>query len=158
MSGWLHLHDRVSLQQGNALSLPFSNGSFSAAYMLHVGMNVTDKSALFEEIARVLRPGARFAIYDVMLTGDGELSYPHPWAGTSATNAIASSVHYRNALNTAGFEVVSERDRRDVALEYFARQRSQLAAAGAATLGVHTLMGAPGPPPPRSPSSAQGCT
>jgi ubiquinone/menaquinone biosynthesis C-methylase UbiE len=142
LSVWLRLDDRVSLQEGNALSLPFTNGFFSAAYMLHVGMNIADKGALFAEVARVLRAGARFAIYDVMRTGDGELSYPLPWASTEATNAIASSAHYRDALSAAGFEIVSERERRDVALEYFALQRAQVAAAASAALGVHTLMGA----------------
>lgn len=142
LSGWLQLQDRVSLQEGNALSMPFADKSFSAAYMLHVGMNIADKSALFANVARVLRAGARFSIYDVMRTGDGELPYPLPWASTAATNAIASPTHYRDALSKAGFEIVSERDRRDVALDYFARQKAQAAATGPAPLGVHTLMGA----------------
>lgn len=142
LSGWLQLHDRVSLQEGNALSLPFADGFFSAAYMVHVGMNIADKGALFAEVARVLRASGRFAIYDVMRTGDGELSYPLPWSSTAATNAIASPAHYRDALSAAGFEVVSERNRRDVALDYFAQQRAQVAASGPAALGVHTLMGA----------------
>ncbi|HKS60799.1 MAG TPA: methyltransferase domain-containing protein [Xanthobacteraceae bacterium] len=141
LSGWLQLEGRVSLQQGDALALPFAPGSFTAAYMLHVGMNIADKSALFAEAARVLRTGARFAIFDVMRTGDGALSYPLPWASTAEANAIVSPRHYRDALVAAGFEIVSERERRDVALDYFARQRAQVAAAPAA-LGVHTLMGA----------------
>ena len=141
LSGWLQLEGRVSLQQGDALALPFAPGSFTAAYMLHVGMNIADKGALFAEAARVLRTGARFAIFDVMRTGDGALSYPLPWASTADTNAIVSPRHYRDALAAAGFEMVSERERRDVALDYFARQRAQVAAAPAA-LGVHTLMGA----------------
>ena len=141
LSGWLQLDGRVSLQHGDALALPFADGSFTAAYMLHVGMNIADKGALFAEAARVLRAGARFAIFDVMRTGDGALSYPLPWASTAETDAIVSPRNYRDALAAAGFEIVSERERRDVALAYFARQRAQVAAAPAA-LGVHTLMGA----------------
>ncbi|WP_439402005.1 class I SAM-dependent methyltransferase [Bradyrhizobium sp. DASA03068] len=141
LSEWLQLHDCVSLQQGNALSLPFANGSFSAAYMLHVGMNIADKSALFAEVGRVLRACARFAIYDVMRTGNGALSYPVPWASTPDADAVTSPSQYRDALSTAGFELMSDRQRRDVALEYFARQRAQVAA-GPVALGVHTLMGA----------------
>ena len=140
LSGWLHLRERVSLQQGDALALPFDDGSFSAAYMLHVGMNIGDKCALFAGIARVLRSPGRFAIYDVMRTGDGELSYPLPWSSRPETNAIASPDQYRDALSAAGFQVVSERERRDVALEYFARQRSQVES-GPPPLGVHILMG-----------------
>jgi ubiquinone/menaquinone biosynthesis C-methylase UbiE len=141
LSRWLQLEGRVSLQSGDALALPFADGSFTAAYMLHAGMNIADKSALFAGVARVLQAGARFAIFDVMRTGEGALSYPLPWASTADTNAIASPRHYREALSAAGFEIVSDRERRDVALEYFARQRAQ-AAAGPVALGMHTLMGA----------------
>jgi ubiquinone/menaquinone biosynthesis C-methylase UbiE len=141
LSKWLRLEERVSLQHGNALALPFADGSFTAAYMLHVGMNIADKNALFAEVARVLQAGARFAIFDVMRTGDGALSYPLPWASTPDANAIVWPRHYRDALSAAGFEIVSDRERRDIALEYFARQRTQVAE-GSPALGVHTLMGA----------------
>lgn len=140
LSGWLGLGDRVALQQGDALALPFPDGSFTAAYMLHVGMNIPDKRALFVGAARVLCAGGRFGIFDVMRTGDGELGYPLPWASTRETNAIESAAVYRDALAAVGFEIVSERDRRDVALDHFARQRAQ-AATGPSALGIHTLVG-----------------
>jgi hypothetical protein len=108
--------------------------------MLHVGMNIADKNGLFAGVARVLRAGAHFGVFDVMRTGNGEVAYPLPWASTADTNAIAPPELYRDALSATGFEVLSERERRDVALDYFARQRAQ-AAAGPAPLGVHTLMG-----------------
>jgi SAM-dependent methyltransferase len=41
------LGDRVSYRQGSALTLPFAPESFEGAYMLHVGMNIRDKAALF---------------------------------------------------------------------------------------------------------------
>ncbi|OHV68965.1 hypothetical protein LCM4577_23065 [Mesorhizobium sp. LCM 4577] len=141
LSSWLHLEDRVWLQQGDALALPFADGSFAAAYMLHVGMNIADKTALFSEAARVLRAGARFGVFDVMRTGAGELSHPLPWASAADANAIATPEQYRDALSAAGFEVLSERERRDVALDHFARQRAQ-AATGQPVLGIQTLMGA----------------
>ncbi|TIM67985.1 MAG: hypothetical protein E5Y52_10090 [Mesorhizobium sp.] len=93
--------------------------------MLHVGMNIADKRALFSEVARVLRAGARFGVLDVMRTGAGAMSYPLPWASTAETNAIAAPDQYRDTLSAAGFEILSERERRDVALHYFARQRAQ---------------------------------
>jgi ubiquinone/menaquinone biosynthesis C-methylase UbiE len=141
LSRWLHLDERVSLQPGDAGALPFARDSFTAAYMLHVGMNITDKSTVFSEVARVLRAGARFGVYDVMRTGDGELTYPLPWASTADANAIAAPEQYRDVLSAAGFQIVSDRERREVALEYFARQRTQVETEPAA-LGVHTLMGA----------------
>jgi SAM-dependent methyltransferase len=70
---WVGLNDRISLHQGSALAMPFNEGSFDGAYMLHVGMNIEDKEKLASEVARVLRSGAVFGIYDVMRTGDGEI-------------------------------------------------------------------------------------
>jgi ubiquinone/menaquinone biosynthesis C-methylase UbiE len=140
LSEWLHLGDRVSLRQGDARALPFANESFAASYMLHVGMNIADKRGLFAEVARVLCKGGRLGVFDVMRTGDGELAYPLPWASAAEANTIAPPGAYRDALSAAGFQILSERERRDVALAYFARQRAQVATEPAA-LGVHTLMG-----------------
>lgn len=139
---WVGLSDRVSLHHANALSIPFPDGTFGAAYMLHVGMNIEDKSKLCSEAARVMRPGSLFGVYDVMRTEDGELNYPLPWATTHESNAVAGPEQYRNALQSAGFEILSERNRRDFALAYFHQLQSKMSAADRpAPLGLHTLMG-----------------
>jgi ubiquinone/menaquinone biosynthesis C-methylase UbiE len=139
---WVGLADHVELRQSSALSMPFEDATFDAAYMIHVGMNIDDKEALFAEVSRVLRPGSKFAIYDVMRTAEGELAYPLPWATTPASNAVAGAERYRQDLQCAGFEILSERNRRDFALAYFSDLRSRAPAIGApAPLGLHTLMG-----------------
>jgi NADPH:quinone reductase-like Zn-dependent oxidoreductase len=73
-------------------------GSFDGAYMLRVGMNIVDKDKLALEVARVLRPGSLFGIYDVMQTGPGELAYPVPWATTPDLSAVAKPERYKEAL------------------------------------------------------------
>lgn len=139
---WVGLADRISLHQGSALSMPFGEGSFDGAYMLHVGMNIEDKTRLCAEVARVLKPGALFGIYDVMKTSDDELSFPVPWATTPAASALAAPAQYRGALEAAGFTVISELPRRDFALEFFKQLRSRtMAAGGPPPLGLHLLMG-----------------
>jgi ubiquinone/menaquinone biosynthesis C-methylase UbiE len=137
---WVGLADRVSLHQGSALSIPFPAETFTAAYMLHAGMNIADKNMLCSEVARVLSPGALFAIYDVMRTDAGELSYPVPWATTADMDAAAEPESYRTALKAAGFDLISERSRKDYALTYFAGQKTPNSAAPP-PLGLHTLMG-----------------
>jgi len=139
---WLGLDDYVTLQQSSALAMPFQDSIFSKAYMLHVGMNIENKENLCLEIARVLQPGALFAIYDVMQTAEGELLFPVPWATTSESSTVSSPERYKRALERAGFEILSERNRKDFALAYFADQKTRsLAAGAAAALGLHTLMG-----------------
>jgi ubiquinone/menaquinone biosynthesis C-methylase UbiE len=62
------LAGRIDYRQASALDLPFAPGTFDGAYMMHLGMNIEDKAALFTEIRRVLKDNATFGIYDVMLT------------------------------------------------------------------------------------------
>ena len=137
---WVALDHCVSLHHASALSIPFPDESFDAAYMLHVGMNVDDKAKLCSEVARVLRIGSLFGVYDVMRLADGELTYPLPWATTPETNAVATPQVYRDALQSAGFEILSQRDRTDFALTHFHLQ-SKMAASDKPPLGLHTLMG-----------------
>ena len=69
-------------QQGNAASLPFPDETFDAAYLLHVGMNIPGKTVVFGEAARVLKPGAVFAVFDMMREAEGDLTFPVPWASS----------------------------------------------------------------------------
>jgi SAM-dependent methyltransferase len=139
---WLGLDKRIFLQEGSALALPFAEGSFDGAYMLHVGMNIEDKEKLADEVARVLRSGSVFGIYDVMRTGPGDLAFPVPWATTAGLSAVADSDRYKSALQGAGFDILAERNRRDFALAFFADLRAKTAAAGGPPpLGLHVLMG-----------------
>jgi ubiquinone/menaquinone biosynthesis C-methylase UbiE len=139
---WVGLADRISLHLGSALSMPFADGTFDGAYMLHVGMNIEDKAKLCLEVGRVLRPGSLFGIYDVMKTGDGDLTFPVPWATTPASSAVATPQQYRSALVSAGFRVVTEHARRDFALQFFEQLRARtMAAGGPPPLGLHVLMG-----------------
>jgi SAM-dependent methyltransferase len=138
---WLNLQDRVILKQGSALSMPFESRQFDGGYMLHVGMNIDDKQALFSEVARVLKPGAAFGVYDVMLLSEGEILYPVPWATDSGTSKLASPDEYKQALCNAGFTIASKNSRRDFALEFFKRIKSNNESSGGPPpLGLHTLM------------------
>jgi ubiquinone/menaquinone biosynthesis C-methylase UbiE len=136
------LADKVSFVQGSALDMPFPAGSFDGAYMLHVGMNIGDKAALFAQVKRVLKPGGFFGIYDLMRIGPGELIFPVPWAATGATSFVAADADYRRLLTEAGFKVLNERERRAYALEFFAKTKARIAETGLPPLGTHIVMGA----------------
>jgi len=138
---WLGLNDTVSLQQGSILELPFGDHSFDGAIVLHVGMNIEDKAGMFGEIQRVLRPGARFGVYDVMRIKAGALAYPVPWATQGNTCKLATPDEYRGALKNAGFELIYEADRSEFAQKFFEKLRAKTAAKGGPPpLSLHTLM------------------
>ncbi len=74
------LHEHVTFHLGSANGLDMPPASFDGATLLHVGMNVPDKPALFAAVHAALRPGGFFAVYDVMRTGPAPLAFPVPWS------------------------------------------------------------------------------
>ena len=143
---WVGLSDQVELHQGDATEMPFADESFDAAFMLHVGMNITNKAGLFAEVYRLIKPGALFGIFDVMQTSDEPLTYPVPWSSVPGTSALATQDQYVKALEQTGFDIIKIRDRRDFAAEFFAETRRQMEEAGGAPpLGVHIAMGESAP-------------
>lgn len=142
LCSWVGLAHRIDLVQGNALAIDCSANSFDKAFMIHVGMNIADKGALAEEAWRVLKPGGVFGIYDVMRIGDGELTFPVPWATEPESSSVASPEEYKRALSRAGFVVEKEQNRRGFALEFFERLRTVAEVAQEPPpLGLHILMG-----------------
>lgn len=139
------LGDRIAFKVGSALDLPFEAGSFDVATLLHVGMNIADKPRLAQEVRRVLEPGGVFVVYDVMRTGDDEIAFPQPWATSAAASFLARPEDYRAALTGAGFKVLGERRRTELALQTFTAMRQRIAQRGPPPLGLHLLMGPTAP-------------
>ena len=101
------LADRTTFVAGDALDLPFPDASFDHAWTLHVAMNIADRAGLYAEIYRVLKPGGRLAIYDVLAGDNQPLIFPVPWAGDPSISFLLTPEAMREALTTAGFEEIS---------------------------------------------------
>lgn len=141
----LKLDERARFLQGSALQMPFESGTFDGAYMIHVGMNLEDKAGVFREVARVLKSSGRFAIFDIMSTGKGELDFPQPWAASAGTSFVSTVGQYREALKKAGLRIEHERGRRQFAIEFMRRRAEAAASASGPVLGVQLLMGEQAP-------------
>lgn len=134
------LADRVAFEVASALDLPFNDATFDAAITFHVAMNITDRPKLYAEAARVLKPGAKFCIYDVMRGKTGTLRFPTPWAETAETSHLTSPEEMQDLLVEAGFTVNEVEDRSEAGIAFF-RQRLAAAADGPPAVGLHLLMG-----------------
>ena len=134
------LADRVEFEVASALDMPFDDATFDAAITFHVAMNIKDRPGLYAEAARVLKPGAKFCIYDVMRGRTGTLLYPTPWAETAETSHLTSPEEMRDLLAEAGFRVEEVEDRSEAGIAFF-RQRLAAAADGPPPVGLHLLMG-----------------
>jgi SAM-dependent methyltransferase len=128
------LSDRVTFQVGNALHVPFEDASFDAVFLQHVAMNVEDRVGLYGEVHRILAPGGRIAIFDLVLRG-GDVVYPVPWARDASTSFLLSEEDTRKTLEQCGFKALFWRDDTKVALDWFEAFKAS-AAPSALNLGL----------------------
>ena len=131
----------VEFRQSSALHLPFDSRVFDRAYMIHVGMNISDKAAAYREARRVLRTGGLFVVFDILRIADGPIRYPVPWAMSQDTSFVADVIGYRNAMQIAGFRITQERSRRAFAIDFTERTIARMAQTAPPALGLHLLLG-----------------
>jgi len=135
------LDGSVEYRCADALALPFDDHTFDLAWSQHVAMNIADRDRLYREIFRVLRPGGRFAVYDVTAGDAGEILFPVPWSPGPGTSFVLSPEDMRARLTRAGFRVISWADRSRDGIEWFDRRKAGRGAAKPSSLGLHVAMG-----------------
>lgn len=124
LTNLLCLEDRVFIEQGDALAMPFADGSFDGAYSMNVSMNIADKMALYREINRVLRPAAWLAFSEIAKGPGGEVGFPTPWSKTAETSFLSTPETTRAGLEASGFIVTTMHDTRDASLAFGTRSRA----------------------------------
>lgn len=141
LSEWTGLSNRTRFQVGDATATGLPDAAMDAALTVHVAMNISDKPALYAEACRLLRPGGRFVVYDVMKGEGGDVLYPVPWANDSSTSFLATPEEMRELLPAAGFTVISEVDSSDESLAWFQQMRARIEREGPPPVTFATFLG-----------------
>ena len=96
------LTERVEVREGDATAMPFPDGTFDVVWMQNAAMNIADKGRLFGEVRRVLRPGGRLALQEVVAGAAGQpVLFPVPWAVTASLSFLAEPQVLRQTLQDA---------------------------------------------------------
>lgn len=106
----LDMKSHPSFVVADAQRIPHASGEFDVAWMQHAGMNIPDKPGLVREVRRVLRPGGKFAFYEVFGRPGARLAYPLPWADDAGLNFLVSERAFRRELSRASFQALHWQD------------------------------------------------
>ena len=142
LSAKIGLAHLVDFHQGDATDLPFDDQTFDVVWTEHVAMNIPDKTRLYKEMHRVLKPGGTLAIYDVLAGPSGPVLFPVPWARTPETSFLVQPSELRRLLEEAGFTVSDWSDTTEAGHAWFVSLAEKIRKEGFPPLGLHVLMGA----------------
>jgi SAM-dependent methyltransferase len=124
------LDDRVAIEHGSALAMPFADETFDGAYSLNVSMNIEDKAGLYTEIHRVMRPGAWLVLSEIARGPEPGLRYPTPWARSEESSFLVTPDETQELLESCGFDVDTRRETTAEAADYGERSRQVIEQGG----------------------------
>jgi len=137
----LNMQERVKFHAASALELPFDDNTFDGVWSIQMGMNVEDKLSWLKEVYRVLKPGGRAILYEVLGNKNTPVHFPVPWAQDSSMSFLVPPESWRDVVSSAGFDIEVWNDKTDLAQIAFSQMTEPKGEPNLPELGVHMLVG-----------------
>lgn len=97
-----HAGPRLSFHRMDAVAMGFADESIDCIHAVEAAMHFRPRSAFFAEAGRLLVPGGRLILTDILATGSPGFM--------PAANRMASAEDYAQSLSSAGLQPVMLRD------------------------------------------------
>ena len=117
LNGLVNLEDRIEVIKGDVTDLPLPGADFDLVVSQHVQMNIADKSRLYSEARRILRPGGRLALWDATAGPRQPVLFPVPWADIPERSHLVTPDELATTLQDAGFALEVWNDLTEFAVE-----------------------------------------
>ena len=96
--------------------------------MQNASMNIRDRTSLYTEVGRLLKPGGRFVFQEAELGDNGVPYFPTGWASRPEDSFLLSPEATLRSLLETGFRILSWVDETDAMLAMRQQELSQRAA------------------------------
>ena len=127
----------VTILEGSATAIPLPDEAVDVVTSNGVLNLVPDKATAFREIARVLRPGGRLQVADIVVQADvGAVCGLNPQLWADCIGGAAVEGDYMETIAQAGFEGVRTVRR----IDYFSKSRSESTKRITRTFGAQSVV------------------
>lgn len=108
----------VRFMTGDALCTGLPAAAFDLVWTQHVAMNIANRSQLYGEFARLLRPGGQLAIYDVLKASEETIDYPVPWSFDGSGSFLTTEQETISLISRSGFALLQNKNVTEQAIEW----------------------------------------
>jgi len=141
LSELVGLNGKTEFVQGDALDLPFEDGSFNIVWTQHVQMNIEDKSKFYSEISRVLDNNGVLIYYDIFKKDTQDVNYPVPWANDNSISFLQTIENMESILKDLDFTREHVTDQTAQGIEFFKNVFEKINISGPPKIGLNVLLG-----------------
>lgn len=131
----------INFKQGTLLALPYPDNFFDAVLCQHVLLNIEDKPKAFAEFSRVLPPGGKLILHEIVAGPGPEPLYPVPWAANASASMLCSRQNLGEYAQKSGFKLVFSEDKTTSAGLWWEKVNAIKKAKGAGPLNPGLVFG-----------------
>ena len=131
----VQLTSHVTFWEGNALEMPFEDNSFDVVWLQCSGMNIANKTELYQQCWRVTREGGYLAFQEVMAGSSADLHFPVYWAEDDTLNFLESPERIQILLTSIGYDALAWHDTSQQTIDWL--KQGQVAQAETNILALH---------------------